>query len=564
MVEWQSPVRLAPIALLAAILLNLWLDRRRRRAAAAKATGSASPRFHSDLDVDQAEGLALTIRGVHENVEPIDVAPWFRPGGDWLFLDCHVADDESAAMSIGIGPGPALPGAPFAFGRAVLAPVSREAGRAVVAKWAPAFQTAAPAEHEARSLRPLTFDIAFLGNPAQPGTGKTKWFLTSDATGEAEVYFHFDTAKRRAVFSPKDAAYAEDLLAIVAATLRDGPPPERTPANDPRLTDVGPRFVEWRELAIERATVVALAGDGSGVFAGVRTGESSVLHWFPLVGDASASDLLTVDGTIADVVPAADGRSALVRSVTPGEIARLIPGAVGSDDPARVWFVDATGAARALEGPWDRTALSIGEAALSPDGRLAVVQRSTGSRKTGDRQRLMHFVDTESGALTTLEGAERFMHVGWWGSGGGLRARLATGWNWLGGSEALYDCDPTTGALERVADVAYAPSPNGRRAIRSASRGCFEIVDLASGDVRRFDAHPDDARFVATGNLAWVSDRYLAFATPRFAFLDADELRMSYPEPRGAIEGPPRFDSRFGVVLAKRAGRWHAGRVTVP
>ncbi len=83
------------------------------------------------------------------------------------------------------------------------------------------------------------------------GTGggwtATKWFPEHDGLS-GEIFFNFNLDKRQGEFSEKDADYADDLVAIFASALRDGPRPERTPENDPNLTRIGPTIGKPRKL----------------------------------------------------------------------------------------------------------------------------------------------------------------------------------------------------------------------------------------------------------------------------------------------------------------------------
>ena len=147
---------------------------------------------------------------------------------------------------------------PSAWGKAVLIVKDREAGARFVELFSKAFSGKLPTPvNQAHVPKPLSINTAILGHNmdreregAFPGGGRldrnevvprTRW-----ASGE--VYFNYNLVKRQGEFSEKDADYADDLVAIFASALRDGPRPERTPENDPNLTRTGPTIGKPRKL----------------------------------------------------------------------------------------------------------------------------------------------------------------------------------------------------------------------------------------------------------------------------------------------------------------------------
>ena len=77
-----------------------------------------------------------------------------------------------------------------------------------------------------------------------------------------EVYFNYNLGKRQGELSEKDAEYADDLVAVFASALRDGPRPERTPESDPNLSRSGPAIGRPRKLLPRLAARYSFSPEG--------------------------------------------------------------------------------------------------------------------------------------------------------------------------------------------------------------------------------------------------------------------------------------------------------------
>jgi hypothetical protein len=202
-------------------------------------------------DPDSAGHLGFVIRRVYSGEQPSEAPPWHVPGGDWTFFDAELRGGAPVSFVVGVEIGAKSGGSSFGFGKSLVAVADADTGGRFLDRFATAFSTQVPAPRTRAPLRATPFSIAVLGNnmsrgPAGLGRGDaggwtgTKWFLQDEGL-EAEVFFNYDLGARVGEFSEKDEDYRRDLLRSLANRLRDGPLPERTPATDPRLTDVGPR-----------------------------------------------------------------------------------------------------------------------------------------------------------------------------------------------------------------------------------------------------------------------------------------------------------------------------------
>ncbi len=158
------------------------------------------------------------------------------------------------------------------WGDAILIVSDRETGARFVEAFGRAFSDEVPAPAKrAHVPRPLPIRTAVLGEDLNRevtggfsgrggGWAATKWFPEHDGR-EAEVYFNYSLTERRGEFAEKDPDYGEDLVAVFASALRDGPRPGRTPDDDPNLTRTGrpgPGDRRQRAGTAARAGIVAM------------------------------------------------------------------------------------------------------------------------------------------------------------------------------------------------------------------------------------------------------------------------------------------------------------------
>jgi len=369
----------------------------------------------------------------------------------------------------------------------------------------------------------------------------TKWFPEHDGHS-GEVYFNYSLGKRWGEFSEKDADYADDLLAVFAAALRDGPRPERTPENDPNLTRTGPRIGQPRKLLARLAShysfspcsQFAVYQDGSTIFA------------LPLdKPDAKPFEIARFDNSPWELRVLNEDLTLLVQEGVPET-----PGLKSSGDPMRIWWVDRKSKEKKLlRGP--EKDLNLAEAAVSPDHRYVALSQWRGTPGTKERTKVIHILDREGGKPKTFELPGKDLSlVGWKKTDAGLRAVAVTNRWRLDEKETsqLYLADPATGKMERqeVADPRFeidSPlSPDGKHRVR-IDKDKLVVTDMADGKQRRFVLHADDRRFVGEECIQWVvewaSPRYLKFNGSRLALIDVTTMKMSFPP----LADGTKFDS---------------------
>jgi hypothetical protein len=151
-------------------------------------------------------------------------------------------------------------GASFAFGRGEILPGERESGAKFVAAFASWLGKSAPPAHKGE-LEPFAFSFARLGSDG--GWEANKLFFERDKK-YAEVFLNISRDGTRARFLEKDEEYRGDLVALLAAALRDGVAPRHTPADDPNLSTAEPLAAALAPLADARgAKRPVFAPDGS-------------------------------------------------------------------------------------------------------------------------------------------------------------------------------------------------------------------------------------------------------------------------------------------------------------
>jgi hypothetical protein len=220
--------------------------------------------FRIGGDQDGPRRLAFKITAVHDKRKPSPDDPFHVEGGEWTFFDCQASSDPNVAFTVGVLSKGGDGNVPVAWGKAVLLVKDRGTGARFVELFSRAFAGKMPRPVERDYVpRPLSVGTAILGHNLHREEGggfsgeegdwtAMKWFPEYEGQS-GEVYFNYDLAHRRGEFSEKDADYADDLVAIFASALRDGPRPERTPENDPNLTRIGPAIGKPRKLLARSA-----------------------------------------------------------------------------------------------------------------------------------------------------------------------------------------------------------------------------------------------------------------------------------------------------------------------
>jgi hypothetical protein len=255
-------------------------------------------------DADEQHQLPFKIMRIYEHQKSTGNAPYHVDGGDWTFFDCQASNNPSVSFTVGVASKSSVGGGPSAWGRALLIVKDREAGARLVELFSKAFSGKLPTPVNRGYVPvPLSINTAILGqnidrergggfSAAAGGWAATKWFPEHDGL-EGEVFFNYNLAERQGEFSEKDADYADDLAAIFASAFRDGPRPERTPANDPNLTRTGPRIGKPRKLLSRLASHYSFSPKGH--FA-VYQDRSTVLALPIDVRDGEAVEVIRFEG----------------------------------------------------------------------------------------------------------------------------------------------------------------------------------------------------------------------------------------------------------------------------
>jgi hypothetical protein len=407
--------------------------------------------------------------------------------------------------------------------------------------------------------KPLFINTAILGKKLDREAGggfvgegggwtATKWFLEQDGRS-GEVYFNYNLSKRQGEFSEKDAEYGDDLLAIFASALRDGPRPERTPENDPNLTRIGPKIGRPRKLLSRLASHYSFSPKSR--FA-VYQDTATIFALAIDRPDSKPFEIGRFDHSPWEIRVLDEDLNLLVQEGIPE-----MPGVKSSVDPMRIWWVDPKNKKKKLlQGP--EKDLNLAEAAISPDQRYVAFDQWRGLAK--ERTKLLHILDRESGMAKVVESQGKDLSlVAWKTTEAGLRAVAVTN-RWLfdkNKSSESYLINPATGMMQRQENVDARLeidnllSPDGKHRVR-VDKDDLIVTDVASGQKRRFVFHEDDRRFIGEECIEWVSPRYLKFNGPRLALIDVTTMKMCFPSSAdGAKFGSHayKFSSDFRWVL---------------
>ncbi len=249
------------------------------------------------------------------------------------------------------------------------------------------------------------------------GWTATKWFPEHDGRS-GEVFFNYNLGTRQGEFSEKDADYADDLIAILASAMRDGPRPQRSPDNDPNLTRTGPRIGKPRKLLSRLSSnysfspkgLVAIYQDGPTIWA---------LRIDQLGGKPQA--IVRFEHSPWEVRVLNEDLDLIVQEGIPET-----PGMRSSGDPMRIWWVDGkTKEKKLLRGPGKD--ISLAEAPLSPDHRYVALHQWMANPVGKGRTRFLQILDRENGEVRVFESQGRDLSlIGWKETEAGLRAVTVT------------------------------------------------------------------------------------------------------------------------------------------
>ena len=490
-------------------------------------------------DPDEAPHLSFTITSVHEHQKPSAEPPYHIKGGEWIFFDCLAISDPKVAFTVGTASKSSDGNAPSVWGKAVLIGKDREAGARFVELFSKAFSGNLPASrNQAAVPKPLSINTAILGynmdqsreggfSGSAGGWTATKWFPELDGQS-GEVFFNYDVVKRRGEFSEKDAEYADDLVAIFASALRDGPRPERTPDNDPNLTRTGPTIGKARKLLSRLAANYSFSPKGR--FAVYQ--DRSTIWALPLdKPEGRPDEIVRFDHSPWEVRVLDDDLDLIVQEGIPER-----PGVKSSGDPMRIWWVDGKSKEKKLlQGP--EKDLNLAEVPVSPDRRYVAVHQFKSNPAGRGGTRFLQMLNRESGDVKECDSQGKDLYlIGWRETENGLRVIAMTNRRQFGKEEPseLYMVDPTTGKVELQSNVDARLeidnplSPDGKHRVR-VGKDELIVTDLGDGKQRRFVFHEDDRRYVGPECIEWVTPRYLKFNGQRLALIDVTTMKMCFP-----------------------------------
>ncbi len=324
--------------------------------------------------------LPFEILKVYRDQRPTDAPPWHAGEGDWTFFDCLTTTPSSAHFTIGVHT-KTVDGHPFEWGEATLNLTDRNEGTRLLDCLSAAFKQKPPPDRTRQPLEAWKFATTVLGEGMKRspeggfsghggGWSATKWFLQRDGF-EAEVFFNYDLTEMKGEFSEKDPDYREDLLSVMAIVLRDGPRPERTPATDPNLTDIGPKFGNGRLIATNVQDFRFSPSGERIVFSEGSQGGSTSVYCLAPSDPNPAIEVAHVENHIYQFnVLDGDANRLLIVEVVPKEKGRWT-----SENSKRLWWIDRTkNEMRQLTGPWDDKSLSLADKPVSPDGRFVIIE----------------------------------------------------------------------------------------------------------------------------------------------------------------------------------------------
>jgi hypothetical protein len=518
-------------------------------------------------DPDEAPHLSFRITTVYEHQKTSADPPYHTEGGEWTFFDCQASSDPKVAFTVGTASKSSDVNAPSGWGKAVLIVKDREAGGRFVELFSKAFSGKLPTPvNQAHTPKPLSINTAILGHNVSRGreggfSGSaggwtaTKWFAEHDGLS-GEIFFNFDLDKRQGEFSEKDADYADDLVAIFASALRDGPRPERTPDNDPNLSRTGPTIGKARKILSRLAAHYSFSPKSR--FA-VFQDRSTILALPIDQPNGRPQEIIRFDHSPWEIRVLNDDLFLIVQEGIPE-----FPGMRSSGDPMRIWWVDGkTKEKKLLQGP--EKDLSLAEVPVSPERRYVASHRWKTSPDGEGRTRSLQILNLETGELKVCDSQGKDLYlIDWRETESGLRVVAVTN-RWQFGKNApseLYLVDPTTGKAELQGNVDARLeidnplSPGGKHRVR-VGKDELILTDTEHGKQRRFVFHEDDRRFVRPECVEWVTPQYLKFNGQRLALIDVTTMKMCFPTSADGARFPSssyRFSPDYHWVLFQGDG----------
>jgi hypothetical protein len=490
-------------------------------------------------DPDEAPHLSFRITTVHEHQKPSADAPYHIKGGEWTFFDCQASSDPKVVFTVGTASKSSDGGVPASWGKAVLIVKDRETGARFVELFSKAFSGKLPTPVNPTHMpKPLSINTTILGqnlerergggfSGAAGGWTATKWFPDHDGLS-GEVFFNFNLDIRQGEFSEKDADYADDLAAIFASALRDGPRPERTPENDPNLTRIGPKVEMPRKLLSRSAAHYSFSPKSR--FA-VYQDRSTILALPIDQPNGEPQEIIRFEHSPWEVRVLDDNLDLIAQEGIPE-----FRGMRSSGDPMRIWWVDGKSKEKKLlHGP--EKDLNLAEVPVSPDHRYVALHQWKKNAVGAGRTRFLLIFNRENGDVKVCESQGKDLSlISWKETDKGMRA-IAVSNRWqFSKKEAseLYLVDPNTGKAEfqnnvdARLEIDNRLSPDGKHRVR-VGKDDLVVTDTEDGEQHRFTFHEDDRRYVEPENIEWVSPRYLKFNGQRLALIDVTTMKMCFP-----------------------------------
>ncbi len=488
---------------------------------------------------DEAPHLSFKITTVHEHQKPSADAPYHIDGGEWTFFDCHASSDPKVVFTVGTASKSSDGNSPSAGDKAFLIVKDREAGVRFVELFSKAFSGKLPASrNHAHVPKPLAINTAVLGynvnrerdggfSGTAGGWTATKWFPEHDGQS-GQIFFNYDLVKRQGEFSEKDADYADDLVAMFASALRDGPRPERTPDNDPNLSRTGPTIGKPRKLLSRLSEHYSFSPNGR--FAVYQ--DRSTISALPLdLPDGTPHEIIQFDHSPWEVRVLDDDLDLIVQEGIPE-----FSGLKSSSDPMRIWWVDGkTKEKKLLRGP--EKELNLAEVPVSPDHRYVALHQWTENPVAEVRTRSLQILNRERGELKVCESQGKDLYlIDWKETQSGLRVIALTNRRQFGKTapSESFLVDPATGKVvvqsnvDARLEIDNPLSPDGKHRVQVGKKELI-VTDQGDGKQRRFVFHEDDRRFVGPECIEWVTSRYLKFNGQRVALIDVTTMKMCFP-----------------------------------
>src|SRR5205823_4799041 len=154
----------------------------------------------------------------------------------------------------------------------------------------------------------------------------------------------------QAEFTEKDSDYRADLVAALAAGLRDGARPPRSPENDPNLSAAGPKVVDEKLLADTKDSSPSWTPGGTLAITTRRDSGNLAFLIDPAKPD-QRDELMRTAGTLEYCLPLGAGAAPAAWLIVESE--RKDPNSFTARDPTHLWILDGKSRQkRELAGPW--------------------------------------------------------------------------------------------------------------------------------------------------------------------------------------------------------------------